>query len=413
MGFEPQKLFIGVMDFFTILLPGALLTFILKDSAGGVVLGRSGSSLADAQGWAAFLFVSYLLGHLIFLVSSWFDDAYDWFRSSTLDAQIAMLAKRDRLPPLLMRKAVWLIFKHDRNVPMMQATRLRHAFFKDFGADGAINTFQWSKIYLGLKNSPSLAIIQRLEADSKFFRSFALVMFLILLFWCKQEIWPRSGFPVVVVLLLLAIWRYMEQRFKAIRQAYWSVIAHAASDRTLKLETAQPRAGSATHAGGIVVRKSNDALEFLLVAAKENPGKWTLPIVAIEPNEPLREAAIRGVHQQAGVWAVIGAMRWPRYEPSTPAEASARRQRMRDAELGEVSVSIDGRTVLARFVLMQAIGNGWKADKRWRHQWFSPQNAIEMAGRGDTGDLLLAAEARFDSIRLAAALANVSTANCA
>jgi hypothetical protein len=30
MGFEPQKFFIGLIDFFSILLPGALLAFVLK-----------------------------------------------------------------------------------------------------------------------------------------------------------------------------------------------------------------------------------------------------------------------------------------------------------------------------------------------------------------------------------------------
>jgi hypothetical protein len=29
MNFDPQKLFIGLMDFFSILLPGALLTWLL------------------------------------------------------------------------------------------------------------------------------------------------------------------------------------------------------------------------------------------------------------------------------------------------------------------------------------------------------------------------------------------------
>jgi len=31
MNFEPQKFFIGLMDFFSILLPGALLTYLLMD----------------------------------------------------------------------------------------------------------------------------------------------------------------------------------------------------------------------------------------------------------------------------------------------------------------------------------------------------------------------------------------------
>lgn len=39
MNFGPQKFFIGLMEFFSILLPGALLTFWLMSEVGPVVLG--------------------------------------------------------------------------------------------------------------------------------------------------------------------------------------------------------------------------------------------------------------------------------------------------------------------------------------------------------------------------------------
>jgi len=34
MNFEPQKFFIGLVDFFSILMPGAMLTYLGKDSQG-------------------------------------------------------------------------------------------------------------------------------------------------------------------------------------------------------------------------------------------------------------------------------------------------------------------------------------------------------------------------------------------
>lgn len=39
MNFEPQKLFIGLMNFFSILLPGALLTWLLMGEVGPAMLG--------------------------------------------------------------------------------------------------------------------------------------------------------------------------------------------------------------------------------------------------------------------------------------------------------------------------------------------------------------------------------------
>ncbi len=88
MNFDPQKFFIGLMDFFSILLPGALLTYLLMDEVGPVVLGDCYAQLAGAEAWAVFLFASYLLGHLIFLLASWLDEFYDWLRDRTLDWQV-------------------------------------------------------------------------------------------------------------------------------------------------------------------------------------------------------------------------------------------------------------------------------------------------------------------------------------
>ena len=77
MDFSPQQFFIGLMDVFSILLPGALLTYLMMGDVGPVVLGDRYLQLAGAEGWAAFLFSSYLFGHLVFLLGSWLDEFYD------------------------------------------------------------------------------------------------------------------------------------------------------------------------------------------------------------------------------------------------------------------------------------------------------------------------------------------------
>ena len=61
MSFEPQELFISVMDFFSLLLPGALLTYLIMDEVGPVALSDRYATLAGAEAWAAFLFASYIL----------------------------------------------------------------------------------------------------------------------------------------------------------------------------------------------------------------------------------------------------------------------------------------------------------------------------------------------------------------
>src|SRR5262249_897842 len=56
MSFERQRFFISLMDFFSILLPGALLTYLLMGEVGPVVLGCRDAKLAGAEAWAVFLF---------------------------------------------------------------------------------------------------------------------------------------------------------------------------------------------------------------------------------------------------------------------------------------------------------------------------------------------------------------------
>jgi hypothetical protein len=91
------------MDFCSILPPGALLTNLLISEVGSVVLKDRYATLAGAQAWAVFLFTSYLAGHLIFLLGSSLDEFYEGARRHTLNAQIARLARRDRLLPWLAR----------------------------------------------------------------------------------------------------------------------------------------------------------------------------------------------------------------------------------------------------------------------------------------------------------------------
>ncbi|MBK9316769.1 MAG: hypothetical protein IPM55_21365 [Acidobacteria bacterium] len=98
MNFDPQKFFIGLMDFFSILLPGALLTYLLMGEVGPVILGDRYATLTGAEAWAAFLFASYLFGHLVFLLGSRVDEFYDWARSYTVNTQTQPLQVHKRRP---------------------------------------------------------------------------------------------------------------------------------------------------------------------------------------------------------------------------------------------------------------------------------------------------------------------------
>jgi hypothetical protein len=133
MNFEPQKFFIGLMDFFSILLPGVLLTYLLMDEMGPVVLGDRYAKLAGAETWAAFLLASYLFGHLVFLLGSWLDGIYDWLRYRTLNRQVTQLASRGRLLSWPIGKCVSLMFKDEATWRSIERSRSRNRPWRGAG----------------------------------------------------------------------------------------------------------------------------------------------------------------------------------------------------------------------------------------------------------------------------------------
>lgn len=370
MTFDPQKLFIGLMDFFSILLPGALLTYLLMDEVGPVVLGERYAQLTGAHAGAAFLFASYLFGHLVFLLGSWLDEFYDWARHYTLNTQIALLARRGRLLPWPARTLIWLVFKRERNLALNRAVKIKERALGALEAKDSINTFQWCKALLNVESPESLAVVQRFEADSKFFRSFTVVLLLLLAAWPLLHDWPAAGVPVVLGMLLLSFWRYMEQRHKATNQAYWSVITLTARDGKVALDRPTPADGSPTHAGGVVFRIRRGAAEYLLVEATDDPAQRVLAKGQVDEGEEPRETAIREVHEEAGVWGRIV------------------------CDLGDVSYSVSGAVVTVRFFLMEAVGRGARKERDRQHEWLDLQKAIASASHSETRELLQVAAQR-------------------
>src|ERR1700740_3198696 len=87
-----------------------------------------------------------------------------------------------------------------------------------------------------------------------------------------------------------------------------------------------------SHSGGVVRRTRNDELEYLIVAASDNPNIWVLPKGHIEKGETPEAAAVREVEEEAGVRATIV------------------------ARAGSSTFEVRGKTVRVIFYLMQYQG---------------------------------------------------------
>jgi 8-oxo-dGTP pyrophosphatase MutT (NUDIX family) len=76
--------------------------------------------------------------------------------------------------------------------------------------------------------------------------------------------------------------------------------------RTDKKSRLKLRGHDATHAGGLVYRLKDGALEYLLVGPKDEvAGEWILPKGHIEPGEESWQAALREVREETGVLAQL------------------------------------------------------------------------------------------------------------
>jgi hypothetical protein len=193
---KPSEFYVGVLDFFAILLPGAIATAILSPRIGHLVLGPLVAVPASEAGkWAAFLTCSYFLGHLIFLVGSYIDRFYNTLR--------------ERLNP------------YGNESAYQCATHIRDSMIED-AERKTLNTFQWARSVLITKCPAAAEDVHRLEADSKFFRSLLVVCALSSIVFFASGRMPESVAALVLVPPCFA--RYYERRLKSTTQAYIHIV---------------------------------------------------------------------------------------------------------------------------------------------------------------------------------------------
>jgi ADP-ribose pyrophosphatase YjhB (NUDIX family) len=376
MSIDPKDLLIGVIDFFSVLLPGALLTLLIQESQ-NQFLNRLYAGLKDIPSWVAFLFVAYVLGHLVFLIGTLLDDLlYDPIRNSTPEREIDRAANHGARPStqarLLGPATRFLasrLVKRDSDNTLDLTISIKEHYVNKLGQHPGINAFQWCKARLALdKSTEALAVVQRFEADSKFFRSFAVVLFIFFLWKLYDSEYALA--IVSLIFLVLALLRYFDQRLKATNQAYWYVITAEAANPTGYRRTRPSRAG------GVVYRRSGELseIEYLIIQAKEEPSDWVLPKGHIEQNESARTAAVREVSEETGVFARI------------------------ESELGTSSFELGKEHVEVQFYLMKAAGSREPQETR-AMKWLRIKEAVESITHKESRKMLLRAQLRLNPKR--------------
>jgi hypothetical protein len=150
--YKPSDFFIGIVDFFAILLPGSLLCFLFLDFEAKIFGPVLPPLNGDVQRWVAFAVASYISGHFLFAMGGAWDHLYD---------------------------STYRRYKIRRDGDLSKS--VTPLFAGHPGYSDKIPLVIWATAFVRAKSDAAASEIDRLEADSKSFRglSVALVFFSI------------------------------------------------------------------------------------------------------------------------------------------------------------------------------------------------------------------------------------------
>jgi hypothetical protein len=225
MDLKPSDIFIGVIEFFSVMLPGALLTYFLTGMFYNDVFGAGKvfpEPPTDAVRWIVFLLITYVIGNIIFMIAAFLDNIYDKVLRKPL-----FQSNYD-----LRYKTAWAVQRQyidtDRTLDELldsdKITDVEHDEILKNPEREILNTYKWAQHFLLFKNPDALADIRRTEADSKFFRSLVVTFLIIAVLLLAQAKNAEALF--FLALSILCLYRYGDFRRKATEKAYEIIITY-------------------------------------------------------------------------------------------------------------------------------------------------------------------------------------------
>ncbi len=186
--YKPNDLFVGVVDLLGILLPGALLVYLALPMARGALTLLPPLD-SDLERWAAFLVAAYVAGHFLHQAGDLVLDRHVY------DKRYVEKKRRAGAEPILVK---------------VRQLMAEHPY--------AGSAFSWAGSFVRLHSARATDEVERAGAESKFFRSLALVAFISLLVAVYRDFWDYAAFAALVT--AFALWRYCDRRWKAAQLTY-------------------------------------------------------------------------------------------------------------------------------------------------------------------------------------------------
>ncbi len=182
---KPSNFYIGMSEFLSILVPGFIVTAAIS-----IYLKIIDYKSLEDNEWVALIIASYILGHILFALGSYWDYLYDTMKPKGNEELL------EKIGQIRTEKA-----ERDCN---------------------KINKYKWCRSVLLNIHPEGFAEVLRKESDSKLFRSLIipLLVYSILAIMVLNVLLSLT----LLVLVLISFWKYRDQRFKACKIAYTHVI---------------------------------------------------------------------------------------------------------------------------------------------------------------------------------------------
>jgi hypothetical protein len=273
---KPSDLFVGISDFFGIVLPGAVTLFVVME-----VLARLGvpedhvvAQMTGTRGWVASCVIAYVAGHFIASLGARLDQIYDKLKGSHRNPRLAH--DMDGFVQRFLRGVNDLSADETASVradPPKVRWPARFVLLPfrcawreaDAQPPEQISAYKLAKTILSLQAPAALGEVTRLEADSKFFRSFVVVA-LFAIAVCATEsgfdiknlvqerkdalpkvLWGAGYLVGASVTMWLAFSRFCELRLKATETAFQLVLALEVASQKAASHSAAPGAALSPH----------------------------------------------------------------------------------------------------------------------------------------------------------------------
>jgi len=227
---KPRDWYVGVIDFFSTLVPGGLAMFLLLTSAQGDTLRRwILPQQASIENWLVFLVLAYVLGHMIAAIGEGILDPihrriYDEWRRATPEYVRSKLSSNASRWSVIGARLGHVWNKTSPDDGLLAAVKVLKRQQLDKVACQTGRTSEeiadpdyWAGTIVRMKSSTGTAEIEGVAGQAKLFRSLFVVLVLVALWPGLPPFFPTYAWVAVI---LISVWRFMYLRWYATQRTY-------------------------------------------------------------------------------------------------------------------------------------------------------------------------------------------------